>query len=253
MYLEIEGLKIQYEDRGGGEPILLLHGWMASIEAMRPIADAVVNMGMRAISLDFPGFGGSDEPNVVFGVEDYARITLDFIKRIGLVRPDVICHSFGGRVAIMLSSADDTLFNRLVFVDAAGIRPKRGLAYYFRTYKYKLGKRLSKIKWIDNAFKLSEKRQNAGSSDYRELKSDIMRGTFVKVVNLDLTGRLKCIKNPVLLIWGTEDTSTPLYMAKIMNKLIPDSGLVELQGAGHFSYIDKYVHFCAVIKAFFKP
>ena len=39
-------------------------------------------------------------------------------------------------------------------------------------------------------------------------------------------------------MWGENDQDTPLYMAKIMEKEIKDSGLVVLENAGHFSYLD---------------
>lgn len=253
MYTEIEGVKLYYESRGEGSPVLLLHGWMADMEAMRPIADAVVRMGMRAVSLDFPGFGKSEEPHEAFGVPEYARVTRAFIEQQGLAGADVVCHSFGGRVTILLASEEPALFRRLVLVDAAGIRPKRGLRYYIKTYAYKLGKRLRKVRWLDQLLHLNEKAKSAGSEDYRALKSDLMRAVFIKVVNLDLKDCLPKIKNPTLLIWGSADTSTPLYMGQLMEKRIPDAGLVVFEGAGHFSYADQYPRFCAVLKAFLAP
>jgi len=57
-----------------------------------------------------------------------------------------------------------------------------------------------------------------------------MRKILVKVVNEDLRPLLKDIKAPTLLIWGDKDTATPLYMGKIMEEEIPDSGLVILEG-----------------------
>ncbi|MEL7601866.1 MAG: alpha/beta hydrolase [Bacillota bacterium] len=253
MYLSIDGLRTQYEVRGEGEPVLLLHGWGAGIDAMRPIADAVAALNMQAVSFDFPGFGGSDAPEEAWGVPEYARFTRRFIEEMGLVGADVICHSFGGRVTIYLASEDQTLFRRLVLVDAAGIRPKRSLKWYIRTYAYKLGKLLKNYRWIDRLFHISERQKNAGSAEYRSLGSGLMRSTFVKVVNLDLSDRLPLIKNSTLLIWGANDVDTPLYMGQIMEKRIPDAGLVVFEGAGHFSYADQYARFCSVLKAFFRP
>ena len=138
-----------------------------------------------------------------------------------------------------------------MLVDAAGIRPPRTLGYYVRTYSYKLGRRLAKAGWIDRMFHLSEKQKNAGSADYRALKSDVMRATLSKVVNLDLTARLDRIQNETLLVWGDQDDATPLARAKVMEERIPNAGLAVLEGAGHFSYADKYAQFCAVMKAFF--
>ena len=53
-------------------------------------------------------------------------------------------------------------------------------------------------------------------------------------------------------MWGEEDKDTPLYMAKIMEKNIKDSGLVVLKNAGHFSYIDKSSEFNLITDNFLK-
>lgn len=251
MYTQIMGLETRYEIHGEGAPVLILPGWMSSIEAMQPVANAVAELGMQAISLDFPGFSKSEEPKEAWGVEEYAAFTRAFVEKMDIVGCDVICHSFGGRVTILLASEDTHLFGRLVLVDAAGIRPKRGLKWYVRTYSYKFIKLLARVPLFNRMLRFDERRKNAGSSDYRALKSETMRAVFVKVVNLDLTDRLELIQNPTLLIWGSADTSTPLYMANIMEKRIPNAGLAVFEGAGHFSYVDQYPRFCAVLAAFF--
>ncbi len=251
MFCEIDGITIHYERVGKGSPVLILHGWGADIEAVRPILNCMAKLGYEAIALDFPGFGQTPEPPEPWGVPEYAALTRGFMEIIGLRGCDLICHSFGGRVTILLASEDPGLFRRLVLVDAAGIRPPRTLGYYVRTYSYKLGRRLAKAGWIDRMFHLSEKQKNAGSADYRALKSDVMRATLSKVVNLDLTARLDRIQNETLLVWGDQDDATPLARAKVMEERIPNAGLAVLEGAGHFSYVDKYAQFCAVMKAFF--
>ena len=73
---------------------------------------------------------------------------------------------------------------------------------------------------------------------------------MVRVVNEDLQYLLPQIDKSTLLIYGSDDDATPVSDAKIMEKLIPDSGLVVLEGAGHFSYIDKAPQFGAVLRKF---
>ena len=251
MKVEIEGCLLNYETQGEGDPILLLHGWGASIEAMRSIANCAAGLGYCAVSLDFPGFGESGKLLRPWTLDDYARVTRGFIERLDICGCDVIGHSHGGRVAIRLASEDSALFCSVVLVDAAGIRPRRGLKYYFKVYSYKLGKRLARISWLDRLFSISERQKDAGSADYKALGSDAMRKTFVNLVNEDLRGRVKKIENETLLIWGSEDRDTPLYMARYMEKHIKNAGLAVLEGAGHYSYADNYAQFCAVMKAFF--
>jgi len=80
-----------------------------------------------------------------------------------------------------------------------------------------------------------------------------MRDTLVKVVNEDLKDYLPNMKRPTLLIWGTNDTATPLEDAMLMGKLIPDAGLVKIEGAGHYSFLEKPQLVNSVLEAFFKP
>lgn len=246
MRIEIGGISINYECIGSGAPVLLLHGWGADIAAMMPIANEVARLGKMAVCVDFPGFGKSDLPPAAWGVREYADTTKALIDKLGIRGCDLVCHSFGGRVTIMLAAEDETLFKRLVLVDAAGIRPKRTIKYYIKTYSYKLAKRLARIKLVNKAFRLDEKIKSAGSDEYKSL-SGVMRETFVKVVNLDLTDKLDKIKNETLLIWGENDTATPLYMGRLMEKKIERAGLAVIENAGHFSYADDYPRFCSIL------
>lgn len=246
MRIEIGGISINYECIGSGAPVLLLHGWGADIAAMMPIANEVARLRKMAVCVDFPGFGKSDPPPAAWGVREYADTTKALIDKLGIRGCDLVCHSFGGRVTIMLAAEDETLFKRLVLVDAAGIRPKRTIKYYIKTYSYKLAKRLVRIKLVNKAFRLDAKIKSAGSDEYKSL-SGVMRETFVKVVNLDLTDKLDKIKNETLLIWGENDTATPLYMGRLMEKKIERAGLAVIENAGHFSYADDYPRFCSIL------
>jgi pimeloyl-ACP methyl ester carboxylesterase len=129
-------------------------------------------------------------------------------------------------------------------MDAAGILPKRGLKYYYKVYTYKAMKKLFP--------KVAAKRQGkVGSSDYRNA-SPLMRQTMVRCINEDLTHLLK--DNPVstLLIWGSADTATPLSDGQTMERLIPDAGLVVLEGAGHFAFAQQWGLCSRVLDSFLK-
>ena len=148
MYCEVLGLKTEYERRGEGRPILILHGWGSSIQAMAPVANCVAALGYEAVSLAFPGFGGTEEPKEAWGVADYAHFTKAFIEQQGIVGCSVACHSFGGRVTIMLAAEDNALFDKLIMIDAAGVRPRRTIKYHVKTWAYKLAKKLARIGFI---------------------------------------------------------------------------------------------------------
>ena len=73
-----------------------------------------------------------------------------------------------------------------------------------------------------------------------------------KVVNEDLCHLMPEISAPTLLIWGENDTATPLSDAKKMERLIPDAGLVSFPGCGHYSFLDNPGQFAAVLNSFLK-
>ena len=80
----------------------------------------------------------------------------------------------------------------------------------------------------------------------------MMRSVMSICVNEDLKYLLPAVKAPTLLVWGEEDTATPISDAVTMEKLIPDAGIVKFPGCGHYSFLDNPVGFKTVMKSFFK-
>jgi pimeloyl-ACP methyl ester carboxylesterase len=168
-----------------------------------------------------------------------------FIETEQLKDTVLICHSFGGRVALDLAARRPDLVGRLVLMGSAGIRPKRKASYYVKLYSFKAVRLLAKVPgftWLLSDF-LQQYPQKYGSSDYQKA-SEVMRRTLSSVVNEDLTPVLKDIAAPTLLIWGDKDTATPVEHARIMEAAIPGArvpggGLVVYEGFGHYAFLQK--------------
>ena len=250
MTIQVQGRTVSYIDTDPTNekhlPVaLFLHGWGVCAETYRLMIDHLAAY-CRVVAPDLPGFGGSAEPETPWCVDDYVAWTVDFAAALGLTEVILMNHSFGGRISIKLLASRPLPFGvkKAVFMDAAGIVPKRGLDYYVKVYSYKAMKKLFP--------KLAAKRQGkAGSADYRNA-SPLMRQTMVRCVNEDLTHLLK--ENPVstLLIWGAADTATPLSDGQTMERLIPDAGLVVLEGAGHFAFAQQWGLCSRVLDSFLK-
>ncbi len=249
-WVNIDNLNINYTDVGEGKTILLFHGWGANKEAFTPIINKLSSY-MRVVALDFPGFGKSDEPADIWDVDRYACFMKKFIEKADCDGAIWLGHSFGGRVIIKLFDKMEIKPSKIVLVDSAGIKPKRGMDYYFKVYSYKLGKKVLKLPILSKTGLYEKLVKNAGSSDYKVL-SENMRATMTRVVNEDLRYYLPKINVPTLLIWGDKDTATPIQDAHLMEKLLPDAGLVTLEGAGHFSYLDRPGKFFAALEYFVK-
>ena len=232
----------------GDLPIVVLHGWGAHIESVAPILVALEGAS-DLIALDLPGFGESDPPDQAWDVDSYARFMIQFLDELGVERAHLVGHSHGGRVSIALASDEPERVGRLLLVDSAGLRPKRGWRYRRRVAVAKLG-RLAAAVGGQPGRRLQERiRARVASRDYLEA-SEAMRGTFRAVIAANLTDRLPRVRASTLLVWGDQDDDTPLWMGKRMEELIPDAGLVVLEGAGHYSYADSPGQFRAVARRF---
>lgn len=250
MKIDISGVNINYTDEGEGKTVLLLHGWGGSIQTMMPVFNILKN-NFRVIILDLPGFGESSIPEIPWNSYDYAECIYKFIQKLNLNISIIFGHSHGGRISIVLSSKYN-IANKLILIDSAGLIPKRSAKYYIKVYWFKLLKNIYLLIPAQNKEeKIQKFYRRYGSQDYKDANG-IMRQTMVRVINDNLLKELKLIRVPTLLIWGENDEDTPLYMGKIMEANIPDSGLVILKGAGHYSYVDNYDQFRAVINVFLK-
>lgn len=246
--IDIDGLRLHYTRQGQGYPMIVMHGWGCNHSTVASIA-AVASGSCEVFNIDFPGFGESPEPDDVWGVDAYTRLIEKMVMQLGISNPILLGHSFGGRVGILYASRNPV--RKLILVDAAGVKPRRRLKYYLKVYGFKLSKRLAHIVYGKEKAEriIEERRKRSASADYAQA-SPRMRAILSRVVNEDLCGVMPRIKAPTLLIWGENDTATPLADAKKMERLIPDAGLVSFPGCGHYSFLDNPRQFAAVLTSF---
>lgn len=157
-------------------------------------------------------------------------------------------HSFGGRIIIKLSNRKDLNFkiNKLVLIDGAGIRHEVKKTFKQKTYKiiFPIIKKIS-------SKMLNKIKTKVGSADYRNA-TPMMRDILVTTIHEDLSYLIPTINYPTLLVWGENDTATPYSDAVYMNEHIKDSGIVKIENAGHFSFLDNPYLVNKVLESFLK-
>lgn len=245
MKVHVHGTDINYIVEGQGTDIILLHGWGQNIAMMQPIHDHLKQFH-RVWTLDFPGFGDSPEPPTAWDVYEYAKMLTAFIQEMGIEKPTLMGHSFGGRIAIIYAGQQNPV-HKVVLFDAAGVKPKRGLDYYARVYSYKAAKKVMSIPGLQGI--QAKMQARSGSADYQNA-SPIMKQVLSKVVNEDLQHLMPKMEIPVLLIWGELDDATPVSDAKIMEAKMPNAGLVVLPGVGHYAYLERLPQVLTILDSF---
>ena len=240
---EFKDTLINYKEYGkrGEEAIVFLHGWGQNIQMMEPIANPF-SKTHHLVIIDLPGFGKSEEPKEVWDLADYVEMIHELLTKLKITKPNIIGHSFGGKLALMYGAKYDP--KRLVLLASPYKVKIKEL-----TKKQKLLRKLKNVPILGGLAEFAKK--HMGSTDYRNA-SPKMREILVKHVNTDIEESLDKIKCPSLIIWGTLDEAVPYEDGVALEKLIKDAGLVTYEGCTHYAYLERLQQTNNVLKAFIK-
>ena len=115
-FLEVNGVRLHYVERGSGPPLVLLHGNGSMIQDFE--TSGLIDLAARnyrVIVFDRPGFGHSDRPrNVVWTPAAQAELINSALERLGVSHAIVLGHSWGASVAVALALTYPNLVQGLV-------------------------------------------------------------------------------------------------------------------------------------------
>lgn len=250
--IEVKNIKINYEKKGEGRTVLILPGWGTTMNVYRNMIDSISTYA-NIIAFDMPGYGESEAPEEAWDSDAWVDFIVEFIESQGIKELDLIGHSNGGRIIIKMMSRENLSFKvgKIILIGSAGIVHKKPLKIRLKVKKYKLGKKILSMKLVKKLFPnaLEKFQKNAGSEDYRN-SPPALKQSMVKLLNDDMRDLLPNIKVPTLLLWGENDTATPIEDAELMEKTIPDAGLVRVPGCSHYVFLEQPVYINTIIKTF---
>lgn len=239
MKLLVNGQLIEYADHGEGKVVVLLHGWDANLHTFDNIAKQLAKK-YRVIRIDFPGFGASAIPPQSWRIADYAAVTGDVLRKLNILSVHaLIGHSFGGRVIIKLISQKIILPEKVVLISAAGVKPPKSAKKTIYKLIAKTGKATTAIPGLGRLRTSLRKKlyESAGSTDY--LHAGQMKKVFLSTINEDLLPEVSSITQPTLLLWGENDSETPLSDGFAIRDQLKNAQLISYPDAGHFVYQEK--------------
>lgn len=214
--------------------ILLLHGWGAHKEKLKPLAEKLKANGWYVVAVDLPGFGQTPPPKRVFSVKDYAKVINEFTeKKFDNNGFFVFGHSFGGRIAVNLTIMNPNINGTILCATSGLVRPHIVKRIIFLILA-KIGKVFLAIPGMDFIAELWKRflYKAAREHDY-EKTHGIMRYVFRNIVADGIRPLLPNLQVPVLLLWGTVDKQTPLKSAYLAKSLINRPMLKVFTDVGH--------------------
>ncbi|MGH8629594.1 MAG: alpha/beta fold hydrolase [Burkholderiales bacterium] len=116
-HVAVNGLNYYYEIHGRGEPLLLLHGGLGSIDMFGPVLP-VLSKSRRVIGVDLHGHGRTALGERPISLIDMGDDMAAILKKLGYVQVDVLGYSLGGGVAFRLAVQHPGMVRRLALVSA---------------------------------------------------------------------------------------------------------------------------------------
>ncbi len=253
-FIEVDGVRLHYTDRGTGQPVVLVHGNAVTGDDYDTsgVAELLLETH-RVIVFDRPGFGHSERPRGrLWTAMEQAELLHKALKRLGVERPVVVGHSWGAIVALSMAVRHPA--------DTAGLVLLSG--YYFWTLRPDvllvapgaipvLGDilRYTVSPWLGRLFMPLLKRAmfspapisarfRANYSDSMALRPSQIRATSVDGAlmipgALSLSRHYDALSMPVVIMAGEGDKVVFAGRAKQLQARIPRSVLRIVKGAGH--------------------
>ena len=248
MQVIVDGRSVSYDKIGAGPVIVLLHGWADSMKTFEALTQ-ILKKNYTVVSLDLAGFGNSQQPEVPWGLAEYAQSVKCFLDKIGINNVQLLVgHSNGGAIAIYLVAHHLLSPSKMVLLSSAGVRSEQ-------SKRKKLLKVTSKIGRFGTVVLPLSQRRRLREKFYANIGSDLliapkMQETFKKIVSHDVQNEAKEIRVPTLLLYGAKDTATPVHYGTKLAACIPGSSLVTFNDAGHFIHQEQAKQVSEVILGF---
>lgn len=220
-------------------PIIILHGWAANSSVWQTPKKLLEKEGFSVFVPDLPGFGKEPPPETAWSVSNYVNFVLKFAKEKGIERFFLIGHSFGGRIAIKLAAEHPERLTSLVLTGVpVGVRKTIKVLTF--SFLAKVGKILFLIPPFSFFAPWARKILYAcvGEWDYYKTEG-VMRQTFKRIINENLSPFLGKINLPTLLLWGENDKVTPVPLAHFLKEKIPQAKIKIVENGTHCFPYDK--------------
>lgn len=264
---------LRYHEAGDGPPLVLLHGSGPGVTGWRNFRGVlpVFAEHFHCLILEFPGFGVSDD----FG--GHPMITAfgavgQFVDALGLESVDIVGNSMGGAVGINYAIAHPEKVRRLVTVGGIGTNllspgPAEGIRLLQEFTDEPTRDRL--IRWLHSMVydpaviteELIEERWQLATDPDTLASARRMYGSKAYAAMIAMMqaakgpqpwAMLHRVTAPTLITWGRDDRVSPLDMALIPMRTMPNAELHVFGNCGHWTMIEAKDAFCSTVLAFLR-
>jgi len=246
-FADIDGVRIHYQEKGTGTPLVLIHGYTSSTYSWKEVFEPLAK-SFHVIAVDLKGFGFSGKPDGDYSRRGQAVLVTHLLEHLKIEKAWLCGNSMGGEVALNVAVANPERVAGLILIDSAGVEvPGKGsLAPGYLMVpvvgRILIALSLTSDKLVRQGLEKSFYDQTKVTDDrvanyYRPLKT---RGGQLAALRartqwslFPVEQNLGKIAVPTLILWGAQDQLIPLAAGRKLNSLIKDSKLVIFENCGH--------------------
>jgi pimeloyl-ACP methyl ester carboxylesterase len=237
--IEVDGRKVEMVTGGEGEPLLFLHGGECSTTASAFLEGLATTF--RVYAPIHPGFGESGRPASFDSISDLIYHYLDLLDVLGLEKAHVVGHSFGGWIAAELAVAHRDRIEKLVLLNALGIKVENVILA--NVFMLPLAKMLE-LFYTNPPLMLS--------TEVLRDREAFARYAWKGLYDPKLRERLRRINVPTLVLTGEEDELLPQEYGRSLAASIPDAQFLSLPGFRHALPVEQNGRIVDIVTTFLK-
>lgn len=253
-FVSVRGLRLYYQERGAGdEPILFVHGNLASGRWWEPVISRLPAERYRMVAPDLRGCGRSDKPEMGYTVPELAEDMGAFVDAIGLRSFHLVGHSMGGAIALLYALEHQVVVRSLTLIAPV---PPDGLALAEEMYPLLEEMRRDRARLREGFLEflpglatdeLLEALVDDAFNCHRACYGELPRS----FATLQFAERLTTLQLPTLIVWGEQDRLIPRPAMERLHEAIQGSRLEILPDIGHGPQVEAASQLSWLLDQFF--
>lgn len=240
--------KFKFIEEGSGETLLLLHGLFGALSNFKPLIEyfrhhyKVVVPMLPLLEMDI----------LHTSVGGLAKFVQKFIEARDYQGVHLLGNSLGGHVGLVHVLKHPEKIKSLILTGSSGLFENGMGDSYPKRGDYEYIKKKTELTFYNPDIASKELVDEVYGIVNNRLKAIKIIALAKSAIRNNLGDGLKEIKLPTLLVWGSNDTITPPFVAKEFNKLIPNSELYFVDKCGHAPMMEVPDEFNAILHKFLK-
>ena len=268
-FINVDGARVHYQEFGDATkaPIILIHGYTASVYVWKTVAPMLADAGFRVIAIDLLGFGYSEKPSWFdYSIQSQARMVSRFMNRLGIGKATIVGSSYGGAVALDLTLDNAESVEKLVLVDAVCNDELKDHPLLKLASLRGIGETMTPFLLDSKAFLRMRMRGTLAKANHAMITDDRIESIRRPLRAADgprsvlatsrhwSANRLEqdahLINQQTLIIWGDQDTVIPIKNGYKLHEEMLNSRFVILKDCGHVPPEEKSEIFAELVSEF---